>query len=187
MNRTLHEHYKKLKQQGLTPEQEQKILLEVHYPGNHDLLTHDSDFIIEPHQGRIRGPLGIYDHHDLVLLQDMPYPQSNTTQNLKSIDDLLDRDKQREKDGFSRKIRVGKLIKPGKGGKDKVVVVPTTVEEKFIHDRVRTTEEEQASGGAGEGQEGEVIGEQPVRGEGAGEGGAGHGEEGAHEMESNAY
>ena len=40
------------------------------------------------------------------------------------MDELLDRDKNREKDGFPRKIRVGKLIKPGKGGKDKIVVVP---------------------------------------------------------------
>jgi uncharacterized protein len=53
---------------------------------------------------------------------------------LKSLDELLDRDKQREKDGFPRKIRVGQLIKPGKGKQDKVVVVPTTVEEKLLHD-----------------------------------------------------
>ncbi len=53
---------------------------------------------------------------------------------LRSIDDLLERDRHREKDGFPRKIRVGRLIKPGRGGKDKVVVVPTTVEEKLIHD-----------------------------------------------------
>ena len=42
--------------------------------------------------------------------------------------------RQREKDGFPRKIRVGRLIKPGKRGKEKVVIVPTTVEEKFCHD-----------------------------------------------------
>ena len=67
-------------------------------------------------------------------LQDMPALQTAYTTSLRSIDELLERDKQREKDGFPRKIRVGRLVKPGKGGKDKVVVVPTTVEEKFIHD-----------------------------------------------------
>ena len=103
-----------------------------------------------------------------------------------SIDDLLEWDKQRDKDGFPRKIRVGRMVKPGKGGRDKIVVVPTTVEEKFIHDRSFDPTKEEQSGGTGEGEEGEVIGEEPVRGD-AGAGGAGEGEMGPHEMESSAY
>ena len=103
-----------------------------------------------------------------------------------SIDDLLEWDKQRDKDGFPRKIRVGRMVKPGKGGRDKIVVVPTTVEEKFIHDRSFDPTKEEQSGGTGEGEEGEVIGEEPVRGD-AGAGGAGEGETGPHEMESSAY
>ena len=105
---------------------------------------------------------------------------------IQTVDELLERDKQREEDGFPRKIRVGRMIKPGKGDKDKIVVVPTTVEEKFIHDHSFRMEEEDPSGGTGEGEEGEVIGEQPVQ-EGPGEGGAGEGEGGTHEMESSAY
>jgi uncharacterized sporulation protein YeaH/YhbH (DUF444 family) len=103
-----------------------------------------------------------------------------------SIDDLLEWDKQREKDGFPRKIRVGRMVKPGKGDKDKVVVVPTTVEEKFIHDLSFDPTQEEKSGGTGEGEEGDIIGEEPVRGDG-GAGGAGEGEMGPHEMESSAY
>ena len=103
-----------------------------------------------------------------------------------SIDDLLEWDKQRDKDGFPRKIRVGRMVKPGKGGRDKIVVVPTTVEEKFIHDRSFDPTKEEESGGTGEGEEGEVIGEEPVRGD-TGAGGAGEGETGPHEMESSAY
>jgi len=103
-----------------------------------------------------------------------------------SIDDLLEWDKQREKDGFPRKIRVGRMVKPGKGDKDKVVVVPTTVEEKFIHDLSFDPTQEEQSGGTGEGEEGDIIGEEPVRGDG-GAGGAGEGEMGPHEMESSAY
>ena len=133
---------------------------------------------------------GIYEYLDLVVLQDFPMevPGPYTTQ-LRSMDELLERDKLRSKDGFPRKIRVGKLIKPGKGGKDKVVVVPTTVEEKFIH-HTPTDEEtsESQNGGQGEGEEGEIIGEAPVQPQGgAGEGGAGEGESAQHEMESSAY
>ena len=103
-----------------------------------------------------------------------------------SIDDLLEWDKQREKDGFPRKIRVGRMVKPGKGDKDKVVVIPTTVEEKFFHDLSFDLTQEEQSGGTGEGEEGEIIGEEPMRGD-AGAGGAGEGEMGPHEMESSAY
>lgn len=111
-----------------------------------------------------------------------------------SLDHLLQRDLQREKDGFPRKIRVGKLIKPGRDGDDKVVVIPTTVEEKLIHDRIPEDEEGeggegqgQGEGGAGEGEEGEVIGEQPVREQPGGGSGSGQGQGGTHELESTVY
>ena len=114
---------------------------------------------------------------------------------VQSLDYLLARDKQREKDGFPRKIRVGKMVKPSQNGDDKVVIVPTTVEEKFIHDKVRLAEEGEGEGadsgagegGTGEGEEGEVIGERPVRPDQGGQGGAGQGEGGSHDVESNAY
>jgi len=110
-----------------------------------------------------------------------------------SLDHLLQRDLQREKDGFPRKIRVGKLVKPGRDGDDKVVVIPTTVEEKLVHDRVPEEEEgdgegqDPGEGGAGEGEEGEVIGEQPVREQQGGGSGAGQGQGGSHELESTVY
>ena len=129
----------------------------------------------------------IYEFNDVSML--LGPPSSSYTTCIGSIDELLERDKQREKDGFPRKIRVGRLVKPGKGGKDKIVVIPTTVEEKLIHDAIRrAAEEEGTSGGSGEGEEGEVIGEQPVRSPDGGSGeGPGQGEGGRHEMESNAY
>lgn len=124
------------------------------------------------------------------LLEPVPAPPGQTVR-LGSLDDLMQRDSRREQDGFPRKIRIGKLVKPGRGGRDKVVVVPTTVEEKFLHDPNFKQQEDGrgGTGGSGEGQEGEVIGEQPVRPrEGEGEGaGAGQGESGPHELESNAY
>lgn len=109
-----------------------------------------------------------------------------------SIEDLLERDIQREKDGFPRKIRIGKLIRPVRGGKEKVVVVPTTVEEKLYHDS-RTPPRDQAegsggSGGSGDGEEGEIIGEEPLHGtEGGGGGGPGQGDEAEHEAETSLY
>ncbi len=132
----------------------------------------------------------IYGSGDLVFLQGTSDSGGTYVHSLRAIDELLERDKLREKDGFPRKIRVGRLVKPGRGDKGKIILVPTTVEEKFIHD-VRSTEPGGGgqSGGTGEGKEGEVIGEEPVNGGegGSGAGGAGQGEGGEHEMESSAY
>ena len=178
--------YKLLKKNGLTPEQEQKILEELETAGSHEILVDNF-----PRSGR--GTTGqafqsIYAYHDLLNLQGMIAMQSTPNVSVRSIDELLERDKQREKDGFPRKINVGRLIKPGKSGKDKVVIVPSTVEEKFLHDTSFRTDDEQAGGGSGDGDEGEVIGEQPVRAPDVqGDAGPGQGEGGQHEMESNAY
>jgi uncharacterized sporulation protein YeaH/YhbH (DUF444 family) len=137
-------------------------------------------------------PKGIYGRDALNPLLAVPSSAVPYIHSLSSLDELLERDRLREKDGFPRKIRIGRLIKPGRGARDKIVVVPTTVEEKFIHDS-RDDESSQggsgdSSGGSGDGQPGEVIGEEPVHGtEGAGSGGAGQGDGGQHEIESNAY
>ncbi len=130
----------------------------------------------------------IYAYHDLLYIQNMPMMRTCLASQIRSIDELLERDKQREKDGFPRKIRVGRLIKPGKGGKDKVVVVPSTVEEKLYHDNsFKESSEDSPAGGSGEGEEGEVIGEEPVRPREGSGAGPGQGEGGPHEMESSAY
>ncbi|SLM33082.1 conserved hypothetical protein [Desulfamplus magnetovallimortis] len=113
-----------------------------------------------------------------------------------TLDELLEKDRKREEDGFKRKIRIGRIVKPVRGGREKIVVVPTTVEEKFVHDEISLEEEGEgeSTGGTGDGQEGDVIGEEPIRpsedGEGQGEGdgeGPGQGSGGDHEFESNAY
>jgi len=174
-------YYQDLQQRGLSPEQEQRIREELEDTPSADHAPAAG--------GGLPDPFGdIYGCDDYTLLQGFGEPMVPYTLALKSIDELLERDKQREQDGFPRKIRVGRLIKPGKGDKDKVVVVPTTVEEKFIHDSVKDPSEEEApSGGSGEGEEGEVIGEEPVHSdEGAGSG-PGSGESGPHELESSAY
>lgn len=131
----------------------------------------------------------IYDFGDLLVLRQAVAPQFNAAALAKSLDELLERDRQREQDGFPRKIQVGKLVKPGRGRAGKVVVVPTTVEEKLFHDpTVRPAGEGGSSGGTGDGEEGEVIGEQPVREEGEQPGtGPGQGEGENHELESSAY
>ena len=186
MNPEIKKYYQRLRESGLTSEQKEKILSELSDTGSHGLP--------EDSKSREKGsfswqPDNAYAFHDLIVLQSMPPPKISYTTCLKSIDELLERDKQREKDGFPRKIRVGRLIKPGKSGKDRVVVVPTTVEEKFIHDPSFSPEEEgDPSGGTGDGQEGEVIGEQPVRDQDGESGeGPGEGKGGQHEMESSAY
>lgn len=171
--------YQRLKAAGLTTRQKQIIAAEIKDCGNHELpapLTHLS-------------PLNdLYTPNDLSCLQDLTV--NATTFNVRTLDQLLERDKLREVDGFPRKIRIGRMVRPGRNAEGKVVIVPTTVEEKFIHDnRFNEQQEGEGSGGgSGEGEEGEVIGEQPVRPQGEGEGaGAGKGKGADHEMESNAY
>ncbi|MBW1790409.1 MAG: DUF444 family protein, partial [Deltaproteobacteria bacterium] len=180
--------YEVLKTRGLTGEQEEKILGEIRAGGVHGLpedaaSVSGKDVVFLPF-----GSKGVYDYYDLISLQEMAEPMVASFASIRSIDDLLEKDRQREKDGFIRKIRVGRMIKPGKGGKEKVVVVPTTVEEKFIHDpTLRQPEEGESSGGTGDGEEGDVVGEQPVRGQEQSGSGPGQGEGGPHEVESDAY
>jgi len=177
--------FERLKAAGITSEQEARIRRELDAGGCHDLpeaaLTGDA-------ATAARSARGLYGFHDLEVLQGLTAMQSSASASIRSIDELLERDRQREQDGFPRKINVGRLIKPGRSGKEKVVIVPTTVEEKLVHDTSFRTEEEQSHGGSGEGEEGEVIGEQPVREEQQpGAAGPGQGEGGPHELESNAY
>ena len=180
--------YHSLRAQGLTPEQDRLIRYEL------DLAAQRKDLDHSFPVGHFRSK-SLYDYNDLAMLEEPLRPAILSLSPTHSIDELLERDRQREEDGFPRKIRVGKMIKPGRNGADKVVVVPTTVEEKLLHDQVRANEEDEGGGGgedsgeggAGEGEEGEVIGEQPVREEKEGQGGAGQGGGEGHEIESDAY
>jgi hypothetical protein len=176
----LRRFYLQVREEGLSPDRERKILDELNGEQSHSPAPDD----ITP--GRPADSL--YAYHDLFALNDSRPPGVSPDICMRSIDELLERDKLREKDGFPKKIRVGRLVKPGRGGKDKVVVVPTTVEEKFFHDPSFSPTEGDPSGGSGDGEEGEVIGEQPVREpDASGQGGPGQGEGGQHEMESSAY
>jgi uncharacterized protein len=179
MNKELLAYFNSVKEEGLSPEREERLMAELRGGRSHDL---------PPPPRPIVEPLPLYGGGDLAALQEAPSPKASYTAGIRSLDELLERDRLREQDGFPRKIRVGRMIRPGRGEKERFVIVPTTVEEKFIHDRVRVPEEEESAGGSGQGEEGEVIGEQPVRPEGEpGGGGAGTGEGEAHEMESTAY
>ena len=73
-----------------------------------------------------------YSLNDLELFFGKLFP--SPISKLSSINDLLDRDNQREKDGFPRKIKMDRLAKPIRGKNTKVIVVPTTTEDKFYHD-----------------------------------------------------
>ena len=79
------------------------------------------------------------------------------------------------------------MIKPGKIDNGAVIIVPSTVEEKFIHDSAFNYTEGGESGGTGEGEDGEVIGEQPVRPEQGQGTGAGEGQDASHDVQNSAY
>lgn len=183
----LRELYARYQKKGLTPEQDRMIQREL------ETVERGGDIILRHQlQDPIR-PLSLYGYNDQNMLQNASTPESVSVTSVHSLDYLLEKDSQREKDGFPRKIRVGKMVKPGRDGDDKVVVVPTTVEEKLIHDRINLDEDGEGGGegvgegGSGEGEEGEVIGEQPVRQEEGQGTGAGQGDAASHEIESNAY
>ncbi|HON09745.1 MAG TPA: DUF444 family protein [Chitinispirillaceae bacterium] len=159
-------------------EKKERILKELNGSMNHDLPS-------EEESGKWRLS-GLYDHSDLLLLQNAQ-TVSNPVLSLASLDELLERDRLREKDGFPRKIKVGRLIKPGKIDNGAIIIVPSTVEEKFIHDSAFNYTEGGESGGTGEGEEGEVIGEQPVRPEQGQGTGAGEGQDASHDVQNSAY
>ncbi len=185
MNKKPQELFNTLEKRGLSPEKRERMLLEIQSQQDRD----ESEPVTVTGEGPADSfDKNIYAFNDIYDLQAFTLMRSPIFSELQPIDEILERDKQREEDGFPRKIEIGRLIKPGKSGKDKVVVVPTTVEEKLMHDPTfHPPQEEEQAGGTGEGEEGDVIAEQPVRtmqGEGssAGEGGGG-----THEMESSAY
>ena len=107
---------------------------------------------------------------------------------LQTLDELMARDNQREEDGFERKIKLGKIVRPSKNGSDEIIIVPSTIETKFYHDNSPNNDEEEY-GGTGSEEEGEVIGEQsnkPKNQEGSGAGPGDGGDKG-HDLNSDAY
>lgn len=165
----------------------------------------------------LRGPLVHHTHFDpLASLTDQIYGANDLvalqTRNLnaphyrvlRSLDELLERDEQREEDGFKRKVRLGKVAKPADTGRNRIVIVPTTVEEKFYHDtRVSQKSDDQGSDdgdegdgegelgattGTADGEEGDIIGEIPLDQKGEGDStGAGEGGGEGHDIGSSAY
>jgi uncharacterized protein len=172
--------YRQLKKQGLTAEEEAMILRELNSPEGRKNAV--------PFHGKVLPNL--YNQHDLQILQAIRPLAPSVYAALKTIDELLEHDRQREKDGFPRRIKIGKIIKPSQGDKSKVVVVPSTEEAKFYHDDSISEDGEAGDvGGSGEGEEGEVIGEQsvqPIPGEGEGQG-SGEGSGADHDIGTEAF
>jgi len=170
--------YDKLKKTGLSSEGEAIIQQEIGAIENKQFSKH----FIKKNSG-----YGLYDKNDADLF--LTISKDKFILEMFTLDELLERDKQREIDGFPRRIRLGKFIKPIQGKKEQIIVVPTTTEPKFYHDNSITEDEEETTGGSGDGEEGEVIGEQqaePQQGEGEGQG-AGQGEGSEHEIGSDAF
>jgi uncharacterized protein len=130
----------------------------------------------------------IYEPGDAIFLQEFRPPPENPVLGLQTLEELLKRDSMREKDGFKRRILLGKFMRPGGNGGTRVVVVPSTTEPKFYHDdSISEDQDEDQTGGSGDGEEGEVIGEQqaePEEGEGEG---AGQGQGAEHDIGTDAF
>lgn len=176
-----------LKKKGLSPERERKILAEIAGPEAHEIRLHAFSY-----RAGKTNTQQIYGANDFELLQDTAVCSSPYLA-LQTLDDLIKRDDQREKDGYPRKVKWGEIIRPVKGGQPKVIVVPVTEEEKFYHasggeELDEWDEEEQESGGSGKGEEGDIVGEEPIRPE-PGADGSQRGGDGSeeHDIVSRAY
>ena len=113
---------------------------------------------------------------------------------MESFEELLKRDEQREKDGFPKKIKIGKIL----AGPGKIIAVPYVEEEKLIHGEFEPKtdeegniegEEEREMAGHGQGEVGDVIDERSAESEGEGEGDdpqAGDGS-GEHAIDADVY
>ncbi len=101
--------------------------------------THDGDSNFLPDKTFV---LELYKSDDFTIFQHFTPPHFSVFSALKTLDELLEQDNQREKDGFLKRIRLGKILKPLPGNKAKVIVVPSTYEPKFYHDNSITEEEE---------------------------------------------
>ena len=174
--------YKILKQKGLTKEQEEIILREMNFVSEQD-VEFEKEFSKYNE---------LYYVNDFEKVLQIHLPTISPMLSLQTLDELLHRDKLREKDGFPRRIRLGKLVKPSKNGKGEIIIVPTTSEPKFYHDNRVSQEQDEneigETGGAGEEGEGEVLGEKPVDEQGEGEGtGAGEGGGESHDISQEAF
>ncbi len=165
-----------VKKKGLSPEREKIILKEMGVPEVHEIRDGYA-------LGRQNDAQRRYGANDLNTIQGFK-PTPSPSLNLYSLEDLIRRDEQREKDGFPKKIRWGEFVKPVKGGQPKVIVVPVTEEEKFYHD---PGDEPEEIGGSGEGEEGDIVGEKPIREEQGSGSKPGGDESGEHDIESRAY
>ncbi|MGE5403027.1 MAG: DUF444 family protein [Ignavibacteriales bacterium] len=172
----------KLKKQGLSGGQLKLINVEMAHKGDHGIQPE------APYEGISNAQKqGLYGHNDVSFLLQMSVNAGQTAR-LYALDKLLERDKQREKDGFPRKVKLGKLVKPIKGGNDRTIIIPTISEEKLYHWKGEASGGEgQGTGGTGEGEEGDVIGEEPLRPEDGSGQGAGQGQGGQHGMGADAY
>jgi uncharacterized protein len=130
---------------------------------------------------------GIYSYSDLCFFNEVArYGFNNTVMSLETLEELLKRDKQREKDGFYKKIKIDRIP----SSKGRVIIVPTTEESKLIHGSFEPLGESgQGTGGIGEGEEGEEVGEEPIENQPGdeGDGGAGEGDGEEHGIDADAY
>jgi len=101
---------------------------------------------------------------------------------METFEDLKKRDAQRVKDGFAKKLKNSKVV--GRSGK--IRIVPTVEEEKLIHSSFNP-QISGSTGGQGEGEEGDIVGESPIHGSEDSGTGPGQGDGGEHGIDTDPY
>ena len=114
MGNELIKYLEELKSAGISPEHEARIRTE--------LATVEQGHDLPPEVGPTRGARSFSDEGDPWIVRQPTPCHVNAAVLAKSLDELLERDRQREADGFPRKIQVGKLVKPPKSAPKLIIM-----------------------------------------------------------------
>jgi hypothetical protein len=90
------------KREGIHPNMENELAM----GGGHETDGGDGHGLVDPAL-RVDPVSSVYHWHDLFVLQAAGTPRGSYTSRIKSIDELLERDKIREEDGFPAKSAWG--------------------------------------------------------------------------------
>ena len=80
------------------------------------------------HIDRLNGEKHYLRVEDLFLYNS----SENSHVSLQTLDELMARDNQREEDGFERKIKLGKIVRPSKNGSDEISGQSSSVRFPFV-------------------------------------------------------
>lgn len=128
--------------------------------------------------------LGLSATDKRIELFNKPRPLSNASVSYESLEDLLKREEQRVKDGFTKKIKIHKTL----AGANKLIMVPFVEEAQLIHGEFEPSSDWDSAPGSGSEEVGDLIEEEAISEEDNGsDKSSGGSEEGEHQIETEIH